>query len=606
MPEALSAAAVTRLLGKILDDLYELGKGMFATQLGRLKREAVRRQLTKRAAACEKVKTIWQLDKEVRIPEFYYPSRVIFNATVTKEASSLSHFPRKGNFVIEGTIGQGKSIFLRYLCAEELRGKGTGRIPVFVELRQVEATGGLQGALLQTLDEYGFEVTANLWDFYSKSGKFVFFLDAFDELPTECIPGVMAELDHLSSKYPDLQVIITSRPDSEIQSSRHFRTYKLAPLRQEDHKPFLKKLLQNDSDVRHLLQAIEASPTRIASLLTTPLMLTLVAVVYRAEQAIPPELPEFFEMLFTTLFSRHDRTKGGFIRKRYSTLSERDTQILFEAFCFMSRYHAMSTSLTDADIDRALRDGSKYSGIPCDRDLFYQDITKIACLMQKEGARTNYVHKSIQEFFAASFVRRANDTFAARYYQSQRTNPRIWRQENAFLSQIDPYRYAKYFYLPEIATVENFYGVDFAKQTPKADERITAIATDGHIIDVTVEDDGRLDCTVSLHLPPEAGPLLRQLLSPIMFLCFEYIDGERGKSKDKILRLGKKVSDTDYEIPCRIFFEDHDLIPEVAKALNDHFNHLKYRYEYFKQVIILEESKSDLFKGGEAVVASKN
>lgn len=594
MPDPLGTAAITKLVGKVLDELYESGKELFSSQLARLKNDAVRKKLVKRAAASELVKTIWQLDKPVRIPDFYYPSRIRFNPEIEKEVSSLKHFPRKGNIVIQGTIGQGKSIFLRYICAQELRGKGTERIPVFVELRSVEPTGGLRAALLRTLDEYGFDINEDLWHFYSTSGKFVLLLDAFDELLPECVPGVIEELDHLVSKYPDLQIIVTSRPDSDIQPNRNFRTFRIAPLRPQDHKPFLKKLLVQDRDVKNLLEAIEASPARVALLLTTPLMLTLVAVVYRAEQAIPPELPAFFEMLFTTLFSRHDRTKSGFIRKRYSSLTERETQTLFEAFCFMTRHHRMSTSLTDQEFARALRDAIKYSGISCEDNAFFQDITKIACLMQREGLKTKFVHKSIQEFFAASFVRRANDDFAERYYETQRTGQSVWRQENAFLMQIDPYRYGKRLFLPEITAIESFCGVSFSAGTPVADERVLAVLVGKSELQVTVDEYA--DAEVLLNYPPDAGPLLRQLMSKTSWVCFTNIDGVDEDAQGEVLKHLEKLDEKRYRGSVLAFVKEANLMDQLKIDVDEEFEVLKRRFDYLSNIVALEESKSGLFE----------
>ncbi len=595
MPDPLGTAAIAKLIGKVLDELYEAGKGLFSSRLARLKSDAVRKKLGKRAATSELVQTIWQLDKPVRISEFYYPSRIRFNPEIEKEVSSLKHFPRKGNIVIQGTIGQGKSIFLRYICAQELRGKGTDRIPIFVELRSIEPSGGLQTALLRTLDEYGFDIDEDLWNFYSTSGKFVLLLDAFDELLPECIPGVIEELDHLAAKYPDLQVVVTSRPDSDIQRDRNFRTFRIAPLRPQDHKPFLKKLLVQDRDVKNLLEAIEASPARVALLLTTPLMLTLVAVVYRAEQAIPPELPAFFEMLFTTLFSRHDRTKSGFIRKKYSSLTEREIQTLFEAFCFMTRYHRMSTSLTDQEFARALQDAIKYSGIDCEEHAFYQDITKIACLMQREGLKTKFVHKSIQEFFAASFVRRANDDFAARYYATQRTGPSLWRQENAFLMQIDPYRYGKRFFLPEIAAIEAFFGISFNAGTPVADERILALTADKSELQVTVDEYA--DTEVLLNYPTNAGPLLRQVMSKASWTCIANIDGVGKDDLDDVLKHLEKLTERDYRGSVLAFIKDANLMDQLKSDIDEEFGVLKRRFDQLVSIVELEESKSGLFEG---------
>jgi hypothetical protein len=598
MPEPVSTGIVSRLIGKLLDELIDLGRDLFKSHLDKLKRDAVRRKLVRRATSCERVKTIWQLDKEVRISEFYYPSQIRFSPEVTKVVNGLQHFPRKGNILIEGTIGQGKSIFLRYLCAQELRGKGTGRIPVFVELRLIEPAGGLRGAILQALDEYGFDVTEELWHFYATSGKFVFLLDAFDELPEDAVAEVVKELDHLAAKYPDLQIIVTTRPDSEIHQNRHFRRFRLAPLSEADHKPFLRRLLLNDANVNELLKAIGASPSHVASLLTTPLMLTLVAVVYRAERTIPPELPEFFELLFTTLFSRHDRLKGIVIRRRFSSLSERDIQILFEAFCFMTRHHEMSTSLTDTHFDRALGDAKTYSGISCERDDFYKDITRIACLLQREGEKTNFVHKSIQEFFAASFIRRANDSFAKRFYELQRHTVRRWIQEQSFLIQIDPYRYAKYFFMPEIESVEKYCDISFAGDTPTASREMMTLLTEECSLQISVDEDGELDSNLSLNYPQSAGPLLRRLFFKAMAVCWANIDGESGDTKKAIMeRLGWDEDDSDFSGDLLESMRALELVDEFEGDVNAYLEELKERYDKLRETVRIEESKSNLFHG---------
>lgn len=351
----------------------------------------------------------------------------------------------------------------------------------------------------------------------------------------------------------------------------------------------------NDRDVRSLLQAIDASPSRVASLLTTPLMLTLVAVVYRAEQAIPPELPAFFEMLFSTLFSRHDRTKSGFIRKRYSPLTERETQTLFEAFCFMTRHHRLSTSLADAEFNRAFRDATRYSGISCDETAFYQDITKIACLMQREGVKTNFVHKSIQEFFAASFVRRANDAFATRYYATQRQLPVAWRQENAFLMQIDPYRFGRNFFLPEIRAIEAYCGLSFTDGIPVADERVLELLVGDNILEVTSDDF--LDTQVNFHVPSRAGPLLNRLIMRTAWPCYDYIDGAEEDDKEEILDMLEESGEDHYTGRMWDFIQQADLLRELKENIDAELALLKQRYDYLSNIIELEESKAALFDG---------
>jgi hypothetical protein len=57
----------------------------------------------------------------------------------------------------------------------------------------------------------------------------------------------------------------------------------------------------------------------------------------------------------------------------------------------------------------------------------------------------------VVEFYAASFIARATDLVATRFYEQAQTRWRHgWRFVLLFLSQIDPYRYTKSFALPDV------------------------------------------------------------------------------------------------------------------------------------------------------------
>ncbi len=115
---AIEIAVPSKVISKPLLDLYEPGKDS-----------------ANKVTSFQRVKTFWQRDKSVPLTSFYYPSQILFEAGVKKKADSLRELPKTGNYIIQGIVGQGKSIFLRHLCVQELRETGPGRIPVFLELR---------------------------------------------------------------------------------------------------------------------------------------------------------------------------------------------------------------------------------------------------------------------------------------------------------------------------------------------------------------------------------------------------------------------------------------------------------------------------------------
>lgn len=457
MPLEMGISLTLAALRKPLEDLYGAARGAVRTKLKILTSEAKLKTLYKNITGVQKVKTMWQIDKEVKLLTFYYPSRVSIGDT-TRTINAIEEIAKDHNFVIQGTVGQGKSIFLRFLCIKELA--ASKRIPIFVELRRYEPKKSFRQYLISALVTYGFPHDEEMFDYLAASGKLVLLLDAFDEIEPDSVTVVLSDIETIAQTYPSLQIIITSRYDSGIERSSHFRVYRLAPLQPADHKPFLEKIIVDKPRVSQILSAIASSSGEIKSLLQTPLLLTLLVIVYNATQGIPSSLSAFYDELFHTLITRHDNTKPGFKRRRATRLNDSDLKRLFEAFCYSARQQDLLV-LTDSALAVNLNRASAVTGIPCNPDEFAKDITKAACLMQQEGFQYHFIHKSVAEFHAASFIAHASEENAHRFYEGVRKSKwNKWRQELVFLSQIDRYRYLRYFFVPSAQEALVSIGVD--------------------------------------------------------------------------------------------------------------------------------------------------
>ena len=180
-------------------------------------------------------------------------------------------------------------------------------------------------------------------------------------------------------------------------------------------------------------------------------MVTLLVLQYKASQKLPRQLSEFYDRLFQTLLQRHDGTKPGFARTRRCNLDDGEYRRVFEMVsmllkgedgqCFSSDtiYEAVSKSLSDLELEAK---ATPYT----------EDIIRITCLILREGAQHRFIHKSVQEYYAASYVARKPDRWAKSFYGAVLDNRewRKWSQELEFLSEIDAHRYQKYYELPAI------------------------------------------------------------------------------------------------------------------------------------------------------------
>lgn len=459
--EPISASAAMRealpALKLALAGLSNAASLLAKSHFQRWKNEGNIRKLATRILDITRVKTLYGSDEPESLYRFYFPSKVRFNEQVTKPVNSLQELgPHR--YVIEGTAGQGKSIFLRFLTGQELRqATSSGRIPVFVELRRVQSSVPLKSLVYEAFVRLGLEVSDSLFDSYARSGRIVLLLDAFDEIESSVASEALGYLETLATTYQSLQIVVTARPDSDIQRSNSFRVVRLAPLTSADHAGFLKKICPSGEDAERLESAIKQSSVEIRGLLTTPLLLTLLTVIYSAQQSIPDTLPGFYEQLFDVLFFKHDRAKATFKRKRYTKLDDTAIRKLFEAFCFQVRIEGKGVLGPDLFRECVQRAASS-TGVDVDPSAFRSEMVKTVCLMQEEGVgELVFVHKSVAEFHAAAFVRHSTDDIAARFYETLRSNQRWngWRQELRFLQEIDPVRFARYFATPELTALRD-------------------------------------------------------------------------------------------------------------------------------------------------------
>jgi hypothetical protein len=436
-----------------------------------------------KAANVENVKTIWQIDRSVNLNSFYYPSKIVTQGK-TIPVNSMSEFPENAKMVIQGTAGQGKSIFLRYLAGQELR---TGKhIPLFVELRKISEKTNIESLIISSLNDLGIDANIENIDHVFSSGKCSILLDAFDEIPEPQVKESILYIESICSRQYNLRMLITARPNSEIQKSTHFRVVDLKPLTPSDFKPILSKFFENDTEiVNEIMEAINKSTTDIKNLIKTPLLLTLLTITYKSHSKIPQHLHEFYENLFHLLANRHDSTKPGFKREFKTKLTETQLEELFCAFSFHCMLSEL-TSLSRAEAIDNVEKSKKLNNLPLvSADSFLSDCQSNTCLIIHEGFSYHFIHKSIREYHAAKFISKSPQILKEKFYALAINNFRSYAAELKFLSQIDNFFYLSYFLIP------------------KYEKIFQIIEWDGETYNTDL--DGCIDCTLTI----EAGKIIK-------------------------------------------------------------------------------------------------
>jgi hypothetical protein len=447
---AITEAALLGLGGKFLakpaSDLYETLTGAAKNFAKAWFASGAIDKLEQRIEDLEKIRTIVSRQAST-LSEIYYPARIREKGHVATY-NTVEELGDGKNLLITGTAGQGKSVFMRYLAIQELRqGK---KVPIFIELRRIDATTSLTDQMEQQLDLQSPEQKQELLIPLLTRGNVVVFLDGFDELSREYSLSVKKEIHSMMVKFSKVKFVISSRPgalSAHIQDLPRLRHLMIDELDESDFEPFFEKIGTEQTVRLKLKAAIDNSSVAVKKLLKTPLMLTLLVLTCGNKQNIPDTLPEFYDSLFRVLSLMHDETKPGYVRQMATALTYSELERLFECFAFISKEQFERPSLNVSQFDECVRGAVEYTGFECTSEGFKTDVTDTVCLMVREGIDTTFIHKSIQEYYTARFIKSLPDDESSKkaYGSFSGVRTLMWSAELKFLEQIDPYRYQIFF-----------------------------------------------------------------------------------------------------------------------------------------------------------------
>jgi hypothetical protein len=449
---AQTKVAVGLLLQAIGAEVGKSAGAFVKTTFKRWQTKQTLERVYERSKQLRKVKTIWQVEREVDLARFYYPSKIKSSTQSAKVVSRLEDFSYDGNLVVRGIVGQGKSTFLRYLAACELElGR---RLPVFVELRRLSSSQSVMEAVIDEMKNLGLEdANADIVEYLGRASRLVLLLDGFDELNDEQITAVVQELESLAVRNPHLRMIVTSRPESAVERSPHFRVFDLAPLAPGEYAHVVGAITRNQSLTEEIVDGVNRAQESIARLLTTPLMVSLLVVHWRVGHGVPENRVAFYDPLFMLLLQRHDSAKAGYRRRRASKLSDSQLLTFFNCLCFITRRDGVSAMRENA-LNAAAARALKWCDLDGPPDAAVDDIRRITCLILKDGLdEYRFLHKSVQEFHSACCVRDQSDALASDFYASMQRRWSDWEQELQFLRTIHQERYDRYFAVPMLDQV---------------------------------------------------------------------------------------------------------------------------------------------------------
>lgn len=254
----------------------------------------------------------------------------------------------------------------------------------------------------------------------------MFFFDGYDEVANEQKSMVTEEIKSLVSKAPDNTYVITSRPELPLVTFGNFSVFTIQPLKEEEAIALLRKY-DNHGEVSNILieKLNNISYANVKDFLRTPLLTSLLFTAFDYKQKVPIRKDEFYQQVFDAYFESHDLTKGGgFVRRKQSGLNMSDFKKVLRYLGFKCLKRQFKIEFSKAELIGLLAEiQDEYSGQQFVSEDFIKDILTAVPLFVKDGIYYRWIHKSMQEYFAAMFIhedaRDSQNAILVRMLQSQ-------------------------------------------------------------------------------------------------------------------------------------------------------------------------------------------
>ena len=213
-----------------------------------------------------------------------------------------------------------------------------------------------------------------------------------------------------SKSFPDMTIIVSSRPDLRFGSWSSFFVYEVSEMTKKECLKLIGSLSYDDGVKRRFSSEVKNELyDKYTSFLKSPLLTTIMLLTYESFAEIPDRMHTFYAQAFDTLFQKHDAQKEQFQRKMHTGLSREDFKACFAAFCALS-YFEEKYSFDETSLHKIMDGAMKYFGqskavkITFTSAQMVDDLRESVCMLHQDGTDIAFVHRSFQEYFTAFFL----------------------------------------------------------------------------------------------------------------------------------------------------------------------------------------------------------
>ena len=397
--------ALARLAGVVKKDF-----NLKIEPLGKHFKEYLRRTYEKHSI----LNTLVFHNQQKQLRDLYIPLTLVQEGVdykKTKDGIIIDGYPAEyiaqyRRILIADTAGMGKSTLTKIMFLSAIDQQAG--IPFFVELRRLSQGHTLLDELREQLDSLTDEFDDSLMRSFFHAGGFIFFFDGFDEIGLADRKAVTDDIKRFIEKAPDNYYVLTSRYEQGLASFGDFRSMNIRPLSQKEAYSLLRRYDSDGETSRRLIEKIDTEVyQRISEFLQNPLLVSLLFIGFEYKPEIPLKIHLFYDQVFEAYFNNHDLSKDGYYtHEKQSGLDMADFGKVLRAIGFIClRKHRLAFDRNDF-LDVLDKAGKLSCVSPKSSEALMHDLLHAVPLFCMDGLNYKWVHKSMQEYFAADFINR--------------------------------------------------------------------------------------------------------------------------------------------------------------------------------------------------------
>lgn len=326
-----------------------------------------------------------------------------------KENYKIEKYPfdildKYNKVLITDTAGMGKSTLSKYMYLDVID-NGYG-IPIYIEMRRLKRDRPIITEIQEQFNSLSKKFDTELLLNFIQSGGFIFFFDGFDEISLDDKCDVTSNVQDFISKAGNNSFILTSRPEQSLASFGDFQKFTIKPLSKKEAYELLRKYDSQGTTSKQLIDELKTGKYEVINdFLQNPLLVSLLFAAFDYKQIIPLKKHIFYRQVYDAYFDSHDLSKGdNYIHNKLSQLDIDD----FNRVLRIIGYGCLRKKKNEFDKDELLKiidDSKSYcKDLSFSSSDFLNDLLSAVPLFCQDGQYYRWVHKSMQEYFAAQFI----------------------------------------------------------------------------------------------------------------------------------------------------------------------------------------------------------